>query len=112
MTVPKLKITVCLLPEVAWPIIKPNVSNTRRSLVILINYTLLFYSEGSILLCNRIPKGNMKLELNQTQAICSPEGLKPKVCVTTTISSFVRPPAIAHGSFVVCVSRDWLQTTD
>ena len=32
MTVPELKSTVCLLPEVAWPIIKQNVANTRRSL--------------------------------------------------------------------------------
>ena len=35
----------------------------------------------------RIPKGNMKSELNQTQAIYPPEGSKPKVCVTTEIVS-------------------------
>ena len=36
MTVPELISTVHLLSEVAWPIIKQNVANTRRSLVILI----------------------------------------------------------------------------
>ena len=47
--------------------------------------TLLFYPGGSLLLCNRIPQGNMKPELNQTQDIYPPEGPKPKVRVTTTI---------------------------
>ena len=37
MKVPELKSTVYLLPEVAWPIIKQNVANTRRSLIILID---------------------------------------------------------------------------
>ena len=32
-----------------------------------INYSLLFYPEGSLLLCYRTPKGNMKLDLNQTK---------------------------------------------
>ena len=36
MTVPELKSTVHLLPVVAWPIIKQNVANTRRSVIILI----------------------------------------------------------------------------
>ena len=36
MTVPELKSTVYLLPGMAWPIIKQNVANTRRSLIILI----------------------------------------------------------------------------
>ena len=38
MTVPELKSTVYLLPEVAWLITKQNVANTRRSLII---FTLL-----------------------------------------------------------------------
>ena len=32
MTVPELKSTVYLLPEVAWPIIKQNVANTGNRL--------------------------------------------------------------------------------
>ena len=32
----------------------------------------MFDPNGSLLLCNRIPKGNMKHELNQTQAIYPP----------------------------------------
>ena len=48
-------------------------------------YLIIFYPEGCLLLCNRIPKGKMKPELNPTQAIYPPEGPKSKVCVTTTI---------------------------
>ena len=45
---------------------------------------IIFYPEGCLLLCNRIPKGNMKPELIPTQTVYPPEGPKPKVCVTTT----------------------------
>ena len=85
MTVAELKSTVYLLPERAWPIMKQNVTNTRRSLNILfIPYfsTLrgVFYSVTA-----SPSEGNMKPELNQTQAIYPPEGPKPKVCITTAI---------------------------
>ena len=43
--------------------------------------------DGSLLLCNCIPKGNMKPELNQTQAIYPLQDPEPKVCVTTTIEN-------------------------
>ena len=74
------------------------------------NYTQLFYPEGSPLLYNRIPKGNMKPELNQTQAIYRPEGSKPKVCVTTTIvsqnvSSAHKRGNICSGSKMFLYSR-------
>ena len=36
MTISELNSTVYLLTEVAWQIIKQNVANTRRSLIILI----------------------------------------------------------------------------
>ena len=46
MTVPELKSTVYLLPEVVWPITKQNVPNTRRSLIILIIPTILPQGES------------------------------------------------------------------
>ena len=64
MTVPELKSTVYLLPEVAWLIIKQNVANTRRSLTILI--IPHYFTMREVFYCNRVPKGNMKPELNQT----------------------------------------------
>ena len=47
------------------------------------SYLIIFDPEGSLLLCNRIPKGNMKTELNQTQAMYPPQGPEAIVCVTT-----------------------------
>ena len=84
-------------PEVAWPIIKQNVANTPRS---------LYYPGGgeSLLLCNCIPEGDMKPELNQTQAIYPPEGPKTKVCVTTTIEPNSNPLGIKRFNFVPDIS--------
>ena len=53
------------------------------------SYLIVFYPKGSPLLCNRIPKGNTKPELNQIQAIYLPEGPKSKVCATTAINNVV-----------------------
>ena len=44
MTVYKPKSTVYLLPKVAWPIIKQNIANTLRSLIILI--IPYFFTQG------------------------------------------------------------------
>ena len=48
VTVPELKSTVFLLPEVAWPIIKQNVAKTRRCLIILIIPCVLPRTGGSV----------------------------------------------------------------
>ena len=61
------------------------------------SYLIIFYPKGCLLLCNRIPKGNMKPELNQTQAVYPPEDPKPKVCVTTTKISHLREVILASN---------------
>ena len=45
-------------------------------------------------MCNRIPKGDMKRELNQTKAIYPQEGPTRKVCVITALRIVMRPGLI------------------
>ena len=57
MTVSELKSTVYLLPGMAWPIIKAERLLIHEDHVPnYIDNTLLFYPEGSLLLCNCIPE--------------------------------------------------------
>ena len=48
-----------------------------KALYLLLVITFM-HPEGCLFLCNRIPEGNMKPELNPTQAICPPEDPKPR----------------------------------
>ena len=73
MTVPEMKSTVYQLLEVAWPIIKQNLPYTRKSLIILI--IPYYFTLRGVFFCVTAPKGNMKPELNQSQAVYPPEGL-------------------------------------
>ena len=66
------------------------------------SYLIIFYPEGCLLLCNHVPKGKVKPELNQTQAIYPLEDPKPKVCVTTTSALSLTPFRHGNLGLVIC----------